>query len=181
MTERFYNRQTLRFLNSREVIFIVFIRGHIGIHRVSTTIRTSQRMSLLDESRWKKHGERYATVITDDRGNASSVRLLMRDREQLLFAARVDIDVYDASGNIVHIAGKSEFPMLREKRQYKHRNGDDCITSILSDASKIGTVLTTSGSGLPETFSHTTSDVGWVNTQWVGKYSWGIFTQGWLF
>ncbi|GBM01391.1 Bone morphogenetic protein 5 [Araneus ventricosus] len=31
--------------------------------------------------------------------------------------------------------------MLRKKRQYKHRNGDDCITSIFSDASKIGTVL----------------------------------------
>ncbi|GBM50666.1 hypothetical protein AVEN_45942-1 [Araneus ventricosus] len=41
---------------------------------------------------------RYATVITDERGSS------MRDREQLLFAARVDIDVYDASGNIVHIA-----------------------------------------------------------------------------
>ncbi|GBO19988.1 hypothetical protein AVEN_170446-1 [Araneus ventricosus] len=25
----------------------------------------------------------------------------------------------------------------------------------------------TSGSSLPETFSHTTSNVGWVNTQWV--------------
>ncbi|GBM27892.1 hypothetical protein AVEN_256689-1 [Araneus ventricosus] len=98
-------------------------------------------MSRLDESRWKKHGERYATAITDDRGNASRLRSSMRDREQLLFAARVDIDVYDASGNIVHIAGKSEFPMLRKKRQYKHRNGDDCITSIFSDASKIGTVL----------------------------------------
>ncbi|GBO34869.1 hypothetical protein AVEN_158723-1 [Araneus ventricosus] len=33
----------------------------------------------------------------------------------------------------------------------------------------------TSGNGLPETFSHTTSNVGWVNTQWVGKYSWGIY------
>ncbi|GBM05320.1 hypothetical protein AVEN_46862-1 [Araneus ventricosus] len=65
----------------------------------------------------------------------------MRDREQLLFAARVDIDVYDASRNIVHIVGKSEFPMLRKKRQYRHRNGDDCVTSIFSDASKIGTVL----------------------------------------
>ncbi|GBM96021.1 hypothetical protein AVEN_226218-1 [Araneus ventricosus] len=59
----------------------------------------------------------------------------------MLFAVRVDIDVYDASGNVVHIAGKSEFPMLRTKRQYKHRNGDDCVTSIFSDASKIGTVL----------------------------------------
>ncbi|GBN34674.1 hypothetical protein AVEN_198177-1 [Araneus ventricosus] len=28
--------------------------------------------------------------------------------------AAVDIDVYDASGNIAHIAGKSEFPMLRK-------------------------------------------------------------------
>ncbi|GBM20818.1 hypothetical protein AVEN_108263-1 [Araneus ventricosus] len=98
-------------------------------------------MSRLDESRWKKHGERYATAITDDRGNASRLRSSMHDREQLLFAARVDIDVYGASGNIVHIAGKWEFPMLRKKRQYKHRNGDDCITSIFSDASKIGTVL----------------------------------------
>ncbi|GBN69903.1 hypothetical protein AVEN_62902-1 [Araneus ventricosus] len=98
-------------------------------------------MSLLDESRWKKHGERYATVITDDRGNAARLRSSMRDREQLLFAARVDIDVYDTSGNIVHIAGKSEFPMLRKTRQYRHRNGDDCVTSIFSDASKIGTVL----------------------------------------
>ncbi|GBN13217.1 hypothetical protein AVEN_113908-1 [Araneus ventricosus] len=34
-------------------------------------IRTSQRMSLLDESRWKKHEERYTTVITDDRRNAT--------------------------------------------------------------------------------------------------------------
>ncbi|GBM93518.1 hypothetical protein AVEN_168009-1 [Araneus ventricosus] len=93
-------------------------------------------MSLLDESRWKKHEERYVTVITDDRGNAARLRSSMRDREQLLFAARVDID--DASGNI---AGKSEFPMLRKKRQYKHRNGDDSVTSIFSDASKIGTVL----------------------------------------
>ncbi|GBN84884.1 hypothetical protein AVEN_108306-1 [Araneus ventricosus] len=98
-------------------------------------------MSLLDESRWKKHGERYATVITDDRANAARLRSSMCDREQLLFAARVDIDVYDTSGNIVHIAGKSEFPMLRKTRQYKHRNGDDCVTSIFSDASKIGTVL----------------------------------------
>ncbi|GBO13317.1 hypothetical protein AVEN_136510-1, partial [Araneus ventricosus] len=39
-------------------------------------------MSLLDESRWKKHGERYATVITDDRGNVSRLRSSMRDREQ---------------------------------------------------------------------------------------------------
>ncbi|GBN26015.1 hypothetical protein AVEN_142442-1 [Araneus ventricosus] len=37
--------------------------------------------------------------------------------------------------------GKSEFPMLRKKRQYRHRNGDDCVTSIFFDASKIGTVL----------------------------------------
>ncbi|GBM16213.1 hypothetical protein AVEN_126468-1 [Araneus ventricosus] len=92
-------------------------------------------MSLLDESRWKKYGERYANAISDDRGTS------MRDREQLLFAARVNIDVYDASGNIVHIASKSEFPMLRKKRQYKHRNGDECVTAIFSDASKIGTVL----------------------------------------
>ncbi|GBM03153.1 hypothetical protein AVEN_70578-1 [Araneus ventricosus] len=95
----------------------------------------------MSQSRWKKHGERYATVITDDRGNAARLRSSMCDREQLLFAALVDIDVYDASGNIVHIAGKSEFPMLRKKRQYKHRNSDDCVTSIFSDASKIGTVL----------------------------------------
>ncbi|GBO33799.1 hypothetical protein AVEN_96285-1 [Araneus ventricosus] len=85
--------------------------------------------------------ERYATVVTDDQGNTSRVQSSMRDREQLLFAARVDIDVYDVSGNIVNIAGKSEFPMLRGKRKYKHRNGDDCVTSIFSDASKIGTVL----------------------------------------
>ncbi|GBM23841.1 hypothetical protein AVEN_91168-1 [Araneus ventricosus] len=104
-------------------------------------IRTSQRMSRLDESRWKKHGGKYATAITDDRGNASRLRSSMHDREQLLFAARVDIDVYDASGNNVHIAGKSDFQMLRKKRQYKHRNGDDCITSIFSNASKIGPVL----------------------------------------
>ncbi|GBN21293.1 hypothetical protein AVEN_4155-1 [Araneus ventricosus] len=43
-------------------------------------IRTSQRMYLLDESRWKKHGERYSTVITDDRGDV--LRSSMRDREQ---------------------------------------------------------------------------------------------------
>ncbi|GBL88074.1 hypothetical protein AVEN_61116-1, partial [Araneus ventricosus] len=61
-------------------------------------------MSRRDGSRWKKYGERYATAITDDRGNASRLRSSMHDREQLLFAARVDIDVYDASGNIVHIA-----------------------------------------------------------------------------
>ncbi|GBN26227.1 hypothetical protein AVEN_9669-1 [Araneus ventricosus] len=89
----------------------------------------------------------------------------MRGREQLLLTACVDIDVYDASGNIVHIdvydasgnivhidvydasgnivhiAGKSDFPMLRKNRQYKHRNSDDCVTSIFSDASEIGTVL----------------------------------------
>ncbi|GBN84377.1 hypothetical protein AVEN_59796-1, partial [Araneus ventricosus] len=59
----------------------------------------------------------------------------------MIFAVLVDIDVYDASGNIVHIAGKSQFPMLRKKRQYKHRNGDDCVTSIFFDASEIGTVL----------------------------------------
>ncbi|GBN88107.1 hypothetical protein AVEN_191988-1 [Araneus ventricosus] len=82
-------------------------------------------------------GERYAI----DWGNAVRLRSSMRDWEQLLFAACVDIDVYDAPGYIVHIAGKSEFPMLRKKRQYKHRNGDDCVTSIFSDASKIGTVL----------------------------------------
>ncbi|GBM05098.1 hypothetical protein AVEN_210807-1 [Araneus ventricosus] len=64
-------------------------------------------MSRLDESRWKKHGERYATAITDDRGNASRLRSSMRNREQLLFASRVDIDVYDASGNIVHIAASN--------------------------------------------------------------------------
>ncbi|GBO25988.1 hypothetical protein AVEN_8786-1 [Araneus ventricosus] len=113
MTKRFYNRQNTSLPQfSRRVIFI---RSHIGSHRVSTTIRTSQRMSLFDESRWKKHGERYATVITDNRGNAACLRSSMRDREQLLFAARVDIDVYDASGNIVQIASKSEFPMLRKK------------------------------------------------------------------
>ncbi|GBN11675.1 hypothetical protein AVEN_172705-1, partial [Araneus ventricosus] len=61
-------------------------------------------MLLLDESRWTKHGERYATVITDGRGNASRLRSSMHDREQLLIAACVDIEVYDASGNIVHIA-----------------------------------------------------------------------------
>ncbi|GBM93373.1 hypothetical protein AVEN_164087-1 [Araneus ventricosus] len=48
----------------------------------------------------EKHGERYATVITDNRGNASCLRSSMRDREQLLFAACVDIDVDDASRNI---------------------------------------------------------------------------------
>ncbi|GBL96505.1 hypothetical protein AVEN_229947-1 [Araneus ventricosus] len=35
--------------------------------------------------------------------------------------------------------------MLRKKRQYRHRNGDDCVTSIFSDVSKIGTVLADSG------------------------------------
>ncbi|GBO31559.1 hypothetical protein AVEN_223042-2-1, partial [Araneus ventricosus] len=55
---------------------------HIGIHRVSKTIRTSQHMPLFDESRWKKHGERYATVIIDDRANATRLRSSMRDREQ---------------------------------------------------------------------------------------------------
>ncbi|GBM68727.1 hypothetical protein AVEN_231456-1 [Araneus ventricosus] len=84
------------------------------------------------EETWGKmrHGNHY------DRGNAARLRSSMRDREQLLI-----IDVYDASGNILHIAGKSELPMLRKKRPYKHRNGDDCVTSIFSDASKIGTVL----------------------------------------
>ncbi|GBL90606.1 hypothetical protein AVEN_223690-1 [Araneus ventricosus] len=33
------------------------------------------------------------------------------------------------------------FRCFEKKRQYKHRNGDDCITLIFSDASKIGTVL----------------------------------------
>ncbi|GBM03838.1 hypothetical protein AVEN_231310-1 [Araneus ventricosus] len=76
MTERFYN--SLRFLNSRDELFSSF--SFIGIHRVSATIRTSQRTSLLDESRWEKHGERYATVIIDDRGNASRLRSSMGDR-----------------------------------------------------------------------------------------------------
>ncbi|GBN44667.1 hypothetical protein AVEN_202981-1 [Araneus ventricosus] len=57
----------------------------------------------------------------------------------MLFAVCVDINI-DASGN-VHIAGKAEFPMPRKKQQYKHRNGEDCVTSIFSDASKIGTVV----------------------------------------
>ncbi|GBM97218.1 hypothetical protein AVEN_27045-1 [Araneus ventricosus] len=113
-----------------------FHRFHSRSHRDSSCQHNDPHfatyMSLLDESRWKKHGERYATLITDERGNAVRLRSSMRDREQLLFAARVDIDVYDASGNIVHIAGKSEFPMLRKKRQYKHRNSDDCVTSIFS-------------------------------------------------
>ncbi|GBM53232.1 hypothetical protein AVEN_14248-1 [Araneus ventricosus] len=85
MTERFYNRQNTSLPQS----------SFLGIHRVSTTIRTSQRMPLLDV--WKKHEERYATVIADDRGNAARLRSSMRDREQLLFAARVDIDVNDVS------------------------------------------------------------------------------------
>ncbi|GBO45798.1 hypothetical protein AVEN_238198-1, partial [Araneus ventricosus] len=33
-------------------------------------------MSLLDESRWKKHGETYATVITDGRGNALALAVI---------------------------------------------------------------------------------------------------------
>ncbi|GBN44784.1 hypothetical protein AVEN_6156-1 [Araneus ventricosus] len=75
----------------------------------------------------------------------------------MIFAVRVDIDVYDASGNIVHIAGKSQFPMLRKKRQYKHRNGDDCVTSIFFDASEIGTVLMPSqfGENGPQTLDTT--------------------------
>ncbi|GBO35729.1 hypothetical protein AVEN_204141-1 [Araneus ventricosus] len=85
----------------------------IGIHRVSTTIRTSQRMSLHDESRWTKHGERYATVITHDRGLIATFAVIDAKSGTMLFAARVDIDAYDASGNIEHIADKSEFPMLR--------------------------------------------------------------------
>ncbi|GBN51847.1 hypothetical protein AVEN_119712-1 [Araneus ventricosus] len=76
----------------------------------------------------------------------------------MLFAARVDIDVYDVLGNIVQIAGKSEFPMLRKKRQYKHRNGDDCVTSIFSDASKIGTVL------LP------VSDSEWISSDEISQH-----------
>ncbi|GBM94838.1 hypothetical protein AVEN_85741-1 [Araneus ventricosus] len=98
-------------------------------------------MSRLDESRWKKHGERYSTVITHDRGLITTPAVIDARSGTMLFAARVDIDIYDASGKIVHIAGKSEFPMFRRKRQYKHRNGDDCVTSTFSDASKIGTVL----------------------------------------
>ncbi|GBM61711.1 hypothetical protein AVEN_42457-1 [Araneus ventricosus] len=35
----------------------------------------------------------------------------------------------------------------------------------------------TSGSDFPETFSHTTSNVGWVNSQLVGKYFWGIYPR----
>ncbi|GBM88389.1 hypothetical protein AVEN_149445-1 [Araneus ventricosus] len=71
-------------------------------------------MSLLDDSRWKKHGERYATVITDDRGNASCLRSTIRDPEQLLFAARVDIDVYDASGNIAEYKKYSVVIFIQE-------------------------------------------------------------------
>ncbi|GBO17115.1 hypothetical protein AVEN_38927-1 [Araneus ventricosus] len=100
-----------------------FHRFHSRSHRDSSCQHNDSHFatSLLDESRWDKHRERYATIITDDRGNDSRLRSSMRDREQLLFAARVDIDVYDASRNI---AGISEFTMLRRK-QYKHRNGDD--------------------------------------------------------
>ncbi|GBN20655.1 hypothetical protein AVEN_226992-1 [Araneus ventricosus] len=64
---------------------------------------TSQRATLLDESRCKKHGERFATATTDDREMRALVVIDARS-ETMLFAALVDIDVYDASGNIVHIA-----------------------------------------------------------------------------
>ncbi|GBN00811.1 hypothetical protein AVEN_37413-1 [Araneus ventricosus] len=39
-------------------------------------------MSLLDKSRWKKHEERYATVITDDQRNDVCLRSSMCEREQ---------------------------------------------------------------------------------------------------
>ncbi|GBN31736.1 hypothetical protein AVEN_82-1 [Araneus ventricosus] len=86
-------------------------------------------MSRLDESRWKKHGERYATAITDDRGNASRLRSSMHDREQLLFAARVDID---ASGNIVHVADNAqrvgmEVESVKETWGY---DGLSCLHSV---------------------------------------------------
>ncbi|GBM57859.1 hypothetical protein AVEN_258513-1 [Araneus ventricosus] len=76
----------------------------------------------------RKHGERYATVITDDRGKCRALAIIDARSGTMFFAALVDIDVYDASGNLVHIAGKSEFPMLRKKPQCRHRNGDDCVT-----------------------------------------------------
>ncbi|GBL96839.1 hypothetical protein AVEN_112929-1 [Araneus ventricosus] len=92
-------------------------------------------MSLLDESHWKKHGERYAKVITDDRGSS------MRDREQCS-SWRLWTSMSPIHRETLYASrGKSEFLMLRKNRQYKHRNGDDRVTSMFSDASKIGTVL----------------------------------------
>ncbi|GBN68637.1 hypothetical protein AVEN_136492-1 [Araneus ventricosus] len=80
-----------------------------------------------------------ATVITDNRGNASRLRSSMRDREQC--SSRGLWTSMSTMHRETSYTSR-EFPMLRKKRQYKHRNGDDCVTSIFSDASKIGTVLT---------------------------------------
>ncbi|GBM57350.1 hypothetical protein AVEN_131404-1 [Araneus ventricosus] len=90
-------------------------------------------MSPIDESRWKKHGERWATVTTDDRGNAACLRSSMRDREQLLFAARVDIDVYDASGNIVHIAVLLSISQTAKRK--RRLRPLECAGSILFNSS----------------------------------------------
>ncbi|GBO25618.1 hypothetical protein AVEN_206053-1 [Araneus ventricosus] len=142
MTERFYNRQTLRFLNSREELFSSFSFAVTSGFIVSAQRSALRNVCLClmshDGRNMGKDTPRLSLMIGKIPRACGHRCAIGND---LLFAARVDIDVYDASGNIVHIAGKSDFLMLREKRQYKHRNGDYCVTSILSDASKIGTVL----------------------------------------
>ncbi|GBO31460.1 hypothetical protein AVEN_173016-1 [Araneus ventricosus] len=98
-------------------------------------------MSLLDESRWKKHGERYAMVITDDRENAARLRSSMHDREQCCSRRLwTSMSMMHRETSYTSWVNRN-FRCFEKKRQYKHRNGDDCVTSIFSDASKICTVL----------------------------------------
>ncbi|GBO08668.1 hypothetical protein AVEN_35331-1 [Araneus ventricosus] len=73
--------KTPRFLNSRDGLFSFAVTS--GFIRVSTRIRTSQRMSLLDESRWKKHGERYATAIADDRTKCLALAVIDARSEKI--------------------------------------------------------------------------------------------------
>ncbi|GBM14086.1 hypothetical protein AVEN_209972-1 [Araneus ventricosus] len=56
--------------------------------------------------------ERYAKVVTDDRVNAPPLAVIDARSGTMLFAVCMDIDVYDASGNIVHIAGRKIYNIL---------------------------------------------------------------------
>ncbi|GBN36022.1 hypothetical protein AVEN_61300-1 [Araneus ventricosus] len=138
-TERFYNRQNTSILEMN-----YFHRFHSRSHRDSSCQHNGPHfatMSLLDESRWKKRGERYAMVITDDRRNAARLRSSTCYREQCS-SRRMWTSMSTMHRETLYTSRVNRnFRCFEKKRQYKHRNGDDCITSILSDASKIGTVL----------------------------------------
>ncbi|GBM43946.1 hypothetical protein AVEN_251645-1 [Araneus ventricosus] len=85
-------------------------------------------MSLLDESRWKKD----TSLMIGEMPRTCGHRCAIGNNA-----------LRGACGHrylrcIGKIGGKSEFPMLRKN---DNTNGDDCVTSIFSDASKIGTAL----------------------------------------